>query len=74
MEVEDIRRLYSMFVSAKLAFSTAGYAGFKACGEDALATSVKQEQAKSREVCSPYLTCRNLLRLRRGGCQNVLAE
>ena len=40
-----------MFVSAKLAFSTTGYAGFEACGEGVLATAVKQEPLERGDPC-----------------------
>ena len=43
--------MFSMFVSAKLASSTTGYAGFEACGEGVLATAVKQEPLERGDPC-----------------------
>ena len=44
--------LFSKLVTAKLIPSTAGHAGFKACGENALATSVKQEPLNRGDLVS----------------------
>jgi hypothetical protein len=60
LKVEDIRRFLFKFVSAKPGFNTAGHAGFEACGEGALAASMKQEPLNMGDLVSAFLKIWNL--------------